>query len=102
MDPRKGPMHIRHRSIERSVIKLYGVQTFTDKVAADGVEGAKTAVRITRRSLQQLAVVCPHILICLRQSRRHIQMQRSSQAGDQVDVGWLRHAGGGAVRAGSR
>eukprot|EP00965_Chrysotila_dentata_P012684 418544-Pleurochrysis_carterae.AAC.1 len=54
-------MHIRHRSIDRSVIKLYDAQTFTDKVAADDVEGAKTAVRITRRLLQQLADACPHI-----------------------------------------
>eukprot|EP00965_Chrysotila_dentata_P176626 5833033-Pleurochrysis_carterae.AAC.1 len=59
-DPRKGSQCcLRHHSVGRERIELYAVDTFTDKIAVDNVERAKTVVRECRSSLERLAAVVP-------------------------------------------
>eukprot|EP00965_Chrysotila_dentata_P016835 558078-Pleurochrysis_carterae.AAC.1 len=44
-DARKGGINMRHHNIGRDCIKMYDVETFTDRIEVDGVERAKTVVR---------------------------------------------------------
>eukprot|EP00965_Chrysotila_dentata_P223843 6193823-Pleurochrysis_carterae.AAC.1 len=60
-DPRKGPRNIRHHNVGRDCIKMYDVETFPVCVEVDGVERAKTVVRVSAAALRELASICPEL-----------------------------------------
>ena len=60
-DPKKGTMYIRHQDLDRSVIKLYHVQTFTTKEKLAGDSRPTSVLRVKASSLDLLSRICPNL-----------------------------------------
>ena len=60
-DPKKGTMYIRHQDLDRSVIKLYHVQTFITKEKVAGGSRPTAVLRVKASSLDLLSRICPNL-----------------------------------------